>query len=71
MASYCKWCGKQHDGDRCPACARNGTTDSPPSKNPCDICGATPTWLVTTREGNTSTTEYLCPECDERQGSLE
>jgi len=62
-AAYCAWCGAENTAQPCPHCGRTGTTDAPPSQEPCAYCGARPTWPVTWT-GQTSTTVFLCAACD-------
>jgi hypothetical protein len=64
--AFCSWCGrKDPERPRCPWCGHAGTTDTPPSENPCAYCGSHPTWPVDYCHDGQVDTLYLCPQCDE------
>jgi hypothetical protein len=67
MTMYCAWCGSERTTDPCPHCGRTGTTDVPPSQEPCAYCGARPTWPVTWTVDGQESTVFLCAACDERE----
>lgn len=63
---YCRYCGYADPPQPCPQCGREGTTESPPSHEPCAYCGARPTWPVMWSGRDIGDiTIYLCALCDE------
>lgn len=64
---YCAWCGAESPAQPCPHCGRTGTTDAPPSQEPCAYCGARPTWAVEWRVEGQISSVWLCAACDERE----
>lgn len=66
--SYCSWCGEENPTQPCTGCGHTGTTDVPPSQEPCACCGARPTWAVVwDGGGGQEVTIYLCASCDQAE----